>query len=161
MEIVSASPLRVSSVLWQKAPAAWVLTVVCKATFDLLPGECQLAADQEAPNEADNHWDDDLTRSVHAPGDLAPVKLRADVVVVGPAFSHGGAAVRSLIARLMVGKIDKSIEVFGERALGRDGSIQEGARWWWRWRPRGRPCRGPTWSAPSGLRRLRSSRPRR
>ena len=72
MELVSVSPLRVASVLWQKGTASWVLTVICKATFDLGPGESPLAADQEAPNEADDHWNDDVSRSLHAPVTSSP-----------------------------------------------------------------------------------------
>jgi hypothetical protein len=127
MEIVSVSPLRVSTVLWQKGPAAWVLTVVCKATYELAPGECVLAQDQEAPNETDEHWNDEVTRSVRAPGDLAPVKVKADVVVVGSAFAPGGVPVRTLTARLVVGKVDKSIECFADRVVAHDGTMAEGA----------------------------------
>ncbi len=127
MEILSVSPLPVSSVLWQKGSASWVLTLVCKATFDLVPGESTLAADQDAPNDADNHWNNDVSRSLRAPGNLVPLKVRADVLLVGSAFAAGGAPVRSLVARLLVGKVDKAIEVVTNRVVGRDGTVQEGA----------------------------------
>jgi hypothetical protein len=127
MELVSVSPLRVSSLLWQKGPSAWVLTLVCKATYDLLPGEARLADDQESPNESDDHWNDDVSRSVRSPSDLAPLKLRADVVLVGSAFAPGGVPARSLVARLAVGKIDKSIECWADRVVAHDGTLQEGA----------------------------------
>src|SRR5262245_36707106 len=127
MELVSVSPLRVTSLLWQKGPAAWVLTVICKATFDLAPGESPLAPDQEAPNETDNYWDADVTRRLYAPSDLAPLKVPADVVLVGSADAAGGVPARSLVARLIASKIDKSIECFCDRVVSHDGSMQEGA----------------------------------
>jgi hypothetical protein len=127
MEILSVSPLPASSILWQKGPASWVLTIVCKGTFDLVPGEATLAPDQDAPNDADDHWNDDPTRSLRAPADLVPLKVRADVLLVGSAFAPGGVPVRSLVARLMVGKIDKSIEAVADRVISREGSLQEGA----------------------------------
>ena len=127
MEVVSVSPLRVSSVLWQKGPASWVLTVICKATYDLSPGESQLADDQEAVNDADAHWNDDSSRSLHAPSDLAPLKMRGDVVLVGSAFAPGGVPARAVTARLLVNKIDKAIECVADRAMGSDGSVQEGS----------------------------------
>lgn len=58
MDVVSACPLRVASLVRQARPGSWVLTVVCKATFRLAPDISPLAAQQEDPNEDDNHWDD-------------------------------------------------------------------------------------------------------
>src|SRR4051812_38134872 len=117
MEIVSNGPLPVASVIWQPMPRASALTVVCRATFQLAPGECTLAAAQEPPSAADVHWNGDAARSLSAPSDLVPLKLRADVILVGSAFSPRGEQVRSVVARLKVGEIDKSIEVFCERSF--------------------------------------------
>ncbi len=63
MDVVSVCPLPVGSVVWQPSLSVWVLTVVCKATFSLRPGEVILANEQEAPNEEDDHWNDDAGRS--------------------------------------------------------------------------------------------------
>src|SRR4051794_28663001 len=128
MDVVSVSSLPVASLIWQPRPSNWVLTVVCKATYSLQPGEAAFAAEQEAPNENDNHWDDDPARSVSAPSDLIPIKPRAEVMLVGPAFAPHRTPARSLIARLCVGEVDKSIEVFCDRSVAPDGSVQEGAR---------------------------------
>ncbi|MBK9262766.1 MAG: DUF2169 domain-containing protein [Polyangiaceae bacterium] len=128
MEVVSHSPLPVASQLWQTRPGSWVLTFVAKVTFDLQPGKAQLAADQEPIHEHDCYWDDDPARSVYAPSDLAPLKTRADVLLVGSAYAPKGQAVRSLFARLIVGDLDKSIEVHLDRVFGPDGSLIEGSR---------------------------------
>lgn len=127
MEVVSSSPLRVASLVWQPRPGVATLTVVCKATFDLAPVTSPLAAEQEYPNDEENHWNDDPARSLYAPSDLAPVKPRAEVVLVGHAFAPQGKPVRSLVARLIVGEVDKSIEVFPERSFSLDGVLREGA----------------------------------
>jgi hypothetical protein len=126
MELVSVCPLRTASLLWQKGPAAWVLTLVCKATYTLAPGESPLAEDQEAPNETDGHWDDDVSRSLYAPSDMAPLKMKADIILVGSAFAPGGVPARTLTARLIANKLDKSIECHADRVVAHDGSIQEG-----------------------------------
>jgi hypothetical protein len=105
----------------------WSLTIVCKATFDLMPGESPLAAEQDEPNDEDTHWDDDTTRSVSSPADLVPFKPRADVVLVGSAFAPQGQPVRTLVARLGIGAIDKAIEVHGHRNFGPDGLAREAA----------------------------------
>ena len=129
MEILASPPLRAGSVLWQEQPGQWTLTVVCKATYALAPGEASLAPEQEDVNEQDNHWDDDPQRSVYAPGDLAPFKLRPEVMLVGSAFAPSAQPARALVARVVVGELDKSIEVFGLRARDSDGSLREGPRW--------------------------------
>jgi hypothetical protein len=127
MELVSVSPLRAGFVVWQKRPGEWQVTVHCRATYELEPGESRLAAKQEEPHETDCHWEGDPARSLYAPGDVAPAKARADVILVGSAYAPGGIPVSSLVTRLCVAGIDKSIEVFGRRAITQDGALQEGA----------------------------------
>jgi hypothetical protein len=125
MEIVALSPLPVGSFLWQQRAGVWVLTVVSKATYTLAPGELRLAAEQEPINDRDRPWSEEI-RSLYAASDLAPVKPRADVVLVGQAYAPGGAPVRSLLARLTVGDVDKVVEINCDRTLQADGSVQEG-----------------------------------
>ncbi len=126
MDVVSTCPLPVSFLIWQRA-STWVLTVVCRATFQLRPGEATLAAQQEAPNNADAHWDNDPPRSLRAVSDLVPLKPLADVLLVGLAYAPGGRPVRSLVARLAVGTIDKSISLHCDRSIEASGSMREGA----------------------------------
>src|SRR5436190_1908506 len=87
MDVVSLCPLRASSLPWQSGPGAHVLTVVCKATYEIRSGESRLAAEQEYPNDDENHWNDDPHRSLYSPSDLIPFKPRADVLLVGHAFA--------------------------------------------------------------------------
>ena len=128
MDVLSLGPLPVASLVWQPGPGRYALTVVCKATFDLAPVTSELSAHQEAPNEEDNHWDDDPARSLYSPSDLAPFKPRADILLVGHAFAPRGEPVRSLVARLLIGEMDKSLEVFGERSFTRQTGLREVAR---------------------------------
>ncbi len=125
MEIVSLSGLPAGSLLWQKRPGLWMLTVVCKATFSLQPGEMPLAPEQEPINESDRPWSQDI-QSLYAAADLVPMKPRVDVILVGQAYAPGGQSVSSLVARITVGEVDKSVEIFGDRTLRPDGSVQEG-----------------------------------
>ncbi len=128
MDVVSVCPFRVASLLWQRQRGGSVLTIACKATFDLHPVQARLAQDQDDPNEDDNHWNDDPARSLYSPNDLVPFKVRADVLLVGHAFAPRGEQVRSIPTRLLIGAIDKGIEAYGERAFALDGSFREGAR---------------------------------
>src|SRR6185436_18128870 len=127
MDVVSACPLRVASIVWQPAAGEWALTVVCKATFRLAPGVSEVMDPQEDPVEEDAYWDDDETRSLYALGDLVPFKARADVLLVGHAFAPRREPVSSLTARLVVGDIDKQIEVCCDRFFSPDGSVIRGA----------------------------------
>jgi hypothetical protein len=127
MVVTSLCPLRVTSVPWRMRNGGFALTVVCKGTFDLSPGELRLAEHQEDPNEDENFWDDDPHRSLQSPSDLALFKVRADVVLVGKAFAPKQAPARSLLARLTVAGVDKTIEVCADRSWTPDGGLREGA----------------------------------
>ncbi len=128
MEVVSVSPLPVGSVLWQHRPGSWALTIVAKATFLLQPGLSRLAEQQEPIHGEDNHWNDDPGRSLFSASDLVPVKPRADVTLIGSAYAPQGQPVNGLYVRLIVGELDKSIEVTRDRTMGPDGAIAEEGR---------------------------------
>ena len=152
MDVVSLCPFRVGSLLWQPQRGSWNLTVVCKATYDLLPVESRLADEQEYPSEDDNHWNDDDARSLYLPSDLAPFKVRADVMLVGHAFAPGGQPVRSVVARLIVGDVDKAIEVHLDRWWTQDGLLREGSRFSKMPLRYERAAGGPDTSNPVGIR---------
>lgn len=127
MDLISISPFQVASVLWRHADGSWVQSILCKATLDLRPGVATLAERQEPPNQENSYWNGDPSGSLHAARDLVPTKPRADVLLVGRAFAPRGKPARSLVARLTVGTVDKSIEVFGERSWTADGNLPEPA----------------------------------
>jgi len=152
MEILSGAPVRATSLLWQPQAGAFALSIICKATFRLVPGVAELAAEQENPSEEDNYWNDDPTRSLYAPSDLVPYKPRADVLLVGYAFAPRGEPARSVVARLVVGTIDKAIEVFCDRSWAPDGSLREGPRFSRMPLRYERAAGGPDTSNPVGMR---------
>jgi hypothetical protein len=125
MDVVAVCPLRVGSLTWQAA-GAWRMTVVCKATYQLAPGVCALHEAQEAPCERDQHWGDDRRASLSMASDLVPFKRRADVLLIGSAFAPGASKVRSIVARLTVGAIDKALEAYCDRSFRGDGELVEG-----------------------------------
>src|SRR5689334_19504837 len=99
MEVVSASSLPVGSLLWRPRPDAFMLTVVCKATFELAPGQARLLAQQEPIHKEDRPWGGDPAKSLYSASDLVPFKPGVDVVLVGSAYAPAGRTVRSLQAR--------------------------------------------------------------
>lgn len=110
MDVVSACVLPAASLCWQPRAGMFALTIVCKATFLLRPGESSLAGQQPPPLAADVPFRGDPHGALAAAGDLAPFKPRCDVVVVGSAHAPGGRAVVELAARLIVGSVDKTVE---------------------------------------------------
>lgn len=125
MHVLSECPLRVASVLWRAPNGGLLLTVACKATYVLRPSVSLLAKEQEDLNETDSYWDDDdERRSLSAASDLAPMKPRADVLLVGHAYAQEGRPVDALSARLAVGTITKTIDVYGDRDLSHDGRLR-------------------------------------
>lgn len=103
MDVVSYCRIRVSSLLWQPRHDAFALTVICKATFELRPGNCPLASAQEPV------WD------ARAPvSDFVPFKRRADVLVMGRAYAPNATST-SVLARVAVGQWQKAVEARAER----------------------------------------------
>lgn len=129
MELVTLCPFVASKVVWQANSGAFALTVIVKATFVLQPGTAQLAPEQDPILEQDRFYDDDPRRSVRVPSDMVPYKPRADVTLVGHAYATGKQPVRSVVTRFVVGEMDKSIEVWCDRAFRvLDGQLLEGKR---------------------------------
>ena len=129
MDVLSLCPLPAARLIWQPAPSRWAVTVVSKATYRLEPGILALAEEQEPIHAHERRWEDDEKRSLYAPADLVPVKPRVDVVLVGNAYSRNAQPVRSLVARLHVGRVDKSIEVRSSLVRTPAGEAREGKAW--------------------------------
>lgn len=127
MEVRSLCPLTASGFVWQWNGTTYAQTVVVKATFRLAPDTCPLADTQDPPVEADVFADGDPRRSLIIPSDKAPHKPHADVMLVGHAYAPKNQPVRSLMVRLSVGSLNKSIEVWCDRRFRRqDGQLREG-----------------------------------
>src|SRR5262245_17702819 len=121
MDVVALSPVVTSRVVWRKSVERWVITVVVKATFDLVPGEVR-PSNQPAPvYGADVHEGGHPAHALIAPNDLVPFKARADVLLVGHAYAPHGRAAAALVARLAIGGVDKSIMVHGNRTQSARG----------------------------------------
>src|SRR5688500_11266464 len=99
VSVLGLSDIPVGWLIWQRPPSKPVLTVVCRATFVLRPGEAVLAEEQQPLAAAERPYPDGASLGLYAPADLVPMKPRADVLLVGHAFAPRRQPVRSLIAR--------------------------------------------------------------
>jgi hypothetical protein len=151
MEVISLCPLPVAGVLWATEQRGWSLTLVCKGTFELGPGELKLRRAQLPLLPAEKHYDDDDGASVYAPADIVPFKPRVDVLLVGHAHAPAGRTADALTARMVVAEVDKSVRVLGSRtreAGGRTSPIAEFKRMSLRYE---RAAGGPGTPNPVGI----------
>jgi len=125
--VKSQGPLAAGSVVFRDNHGKYVGTIVAKITYSLAPGIVPPLDEPIPIQEADGHWDDDPARSVHIPSDLVPFKKSPEVVVVGSAFAPGDRPVANVISRVIVGSVDKSVELHVPRFV-RDGTIEDAPR---------------------------------
>lgn len=126
-QVTAQGPFAVGSVLWRDAHGRLVCTIIAKATYALVPGESAPLTHPLPIQEEDGHWDDDPTKSVYVPSDLAPFKQAAEVVIVGSAFAPGERPAARVAVRVVIGSIDKSVDVWRPRRFRQDGILLESA----------------------------------
>ena len=120
--IVCPPSLSPATVAWQHKPPSDSLTVVVKATFDLVAdGPARMRREADPPT-GDVHHDDDIEQSLGYASDFAFFKPRADVTVVGHAHAPGGSSAACRVTlRFGAGssRIERSIHVLGDRVWQR------------------------------------------
>lgn len=125
--VVPQGPLSAAATVFRDNHGKYVCTVVAKISYALGSGIVPPLNEPLPIQEEDGHWDDDPARSVHVPSDLVPFKKAPEVVVVGSAYAPNDRPVANVIARVIVGSVDKSVELHVPRYL-RDGGVEEGQR---------------------------------
>jgi hypothetical protein len=115
LETFVLCPFRVGTLLWEALPGQLSLTVIVKATFLLVPGGEAVPAPEQDSIGDDQHWEESALGSLFRPDDLAPMKRRVDLALVGHAYAPKGERVAELTARLRVGDFFKTLEIKGDR----------------------------------------------
>src|SRR5688572_25144082 len=103
VEVRSRGSFSTAAVTWQRGSGEIIATIIAKATYALEPEVAALLEEPDPIHEVDDHWDDDLRKSVRMPSDLAPIKNTYDVVVVGHAYA--AKAAESTVLRVAVGSV--------------------------------------------------------
>ncbi|MFO0624091.1 MAG: DUF2169 domain-containing protein [Polyangiales bacterium] len=114
MELLNDTPWALGWFAWRMAPARDVLVVVLKATWSL-QGPTATPAAAQRPLCGDVFADDDPTRELVYPSDLAPFKPRGEVIALGSAHAPGEGAARA-VAAFRVGRVQRGVAVLGDRA---------------------------------------------
>jgi uncharacterized protein YjbI with pentapeptide repeats len=121
VKLVKDTPFEVAWLVWRIRPPKPSLTVVVKATFDLVAlGDCPIAGEQALPTGDENHDDDEGT-SLRSETDLAPLKLRGEALLLGTV--RPATQVREAVMTFQVGRIKKRLALFGDRFFTALGGI--------------------------------------
>lgn len=120
MRLIPRGPISAASRAWTGSFGA-MTTIVARVTFELRPLAARVAPTAE-PVRREDRWAAGASGAavLLEPTDLAPLKNRADVLVVGSAHSPG-RAVPEVEARIIVGELEKAICVTGARSFGPGG----------------------------------------
>ncbi len=117
--VVSDAPLTVATMAWQVKPPRDSITVIAKASFDIVPGEDLVLRAEPDALTGDVYTEDDPEKGLLAASDFAVFKPLTDVVVTGHAYPGKGASTTAHVSFRFgssKGRIDRSLFVFGDRA---------------------------------------------
>ena len=116
MEILNDTPFVIETIPCMGPEGKTVLTIIVKGTFDIIPNEPAAVASEQTPVVfGDEFYNEKDGGSVKFESDVAPFKPRSDIVLVGRACVPEGALVRALDVSLRVGRVRKTIRVYGDR----------------------------------------------
>ena len=116
----SGPPYQTYATLADDPSGDQVISVIAKRTYDINPkGALSYSEEQLELNFEEGYEEkDNLPGSVPvAELDTIPYKLATDLVVFGKAYAPGGRKVSGLKAAVIVGKLGKVIQVFGDRKI--------------------------------------------
>jgi hypothetical protein len=115
VSVVSLCPFPVAPLLWRTASGEPSLTLCVKMTLRLEHGAVARLAEAQEPIEGDRFWGEGPLATLRAPSDLAPLKPKVDVVLVGHAYAPAGTQAAVVKARLRVDHFTKAVRVIGDR----------------------------------------------
>ena len=115
MELINSSRAPALPLLVLDTRGEETLLVVVKASFDITPGKVSLAEEQDGIVLADDYHGEPGQSSIRHAGDGVLFKPSTDVVLIGSAHAPGGRPCTRLDVVLKVGKVAKTVRVFGDR----------------------------------------------
>ncbi len=116
MELLNETPFAVATVPWEDLEGRAKLTVIVKSTFAIEPrAKASIASVQLPILSADETYSKDPISSARFESEMARFKPKADIVLVGKAYAPESKPVRQLDVSLTVGRLKKTIRVFGNR----------------------------------------------
>ena len=125
IELQNETPLAFGTVKWDSAPSRAAITVIAKATCDLVPDGPATLRPAAEPLSGERSTDGPRGALCVYPSDLAPYKVRADVVLSGHAHAPPGGA-SEMGVRFRFGEdgrgFDRALVVLGDRTWEKAGA---------------------------------------
>lgn len=114
LQLKNTTPFPCVHIVSTDADGRDVLLVAIKATFSILPSVA-IAKEQAPVILADEYYADPVTSSLKYPSDVMLPRPGSDVVFVGSVHAPEQKPVPALIAQLVVGGVQKTMQVIGDR----------------------------------------------
>ena len=121
LQLHNSTRFAASMALFPNEDAVDTLYVIVKATFNF-GKEFTLADEQTPPTPADVYWTEPGKSSIKYASDMHTGKSATDIIMLGHACVPGQKEATQLDVSLSVGKVDKTVQVFGDRQW-QDGQI--------------------------------------
>jgi len=121
LQLKNSTPFAASMALFPNERGIDTLYLMVKASFKI--GSQWTLSDEQAPLlEADEYWGEPNDSSIKYASDFHIGKPVTDIIMLGNAYSPNAEAVKQLDVNLEVGKVNKTVRVFGNR-VWKDGRI--------------------------------------
>ncbi len=114
LQLQNNTPFAVENTYFPNEDAIDTLYIVVRATFNI-GKQWTLANEQLPPIEADEYWTEPGKSSIKHASDYHIGKPCSDIIMVGHAFVPNGIEARQLDINLKVGRVNKTVRVFGDR----------------------------------------------
>ncbi len=125
LQLKNNTPFIATMALFPNEDAIDTLYVMAKATFTM-GHELMLSEEQSNLITSDIYWAEPGTSSIKHASDMHIGKPSSDIIMLGQAYAPNNQAVTKLDVSLSVGKVNKTIRVFGDRQWW-DGRITQPA----------------------------------
>jgi len=114
LQLNNKTPFAASMALFPNLECVDTMYVMVKATFNIA-SKWTLVDEQIPPVEADIYWGEPETSSIKYASDYHTGKPATDIIMTGLACASGQQMTNQLDVHLSVGKVSKSVRVFGDR----------------------------------------------
>ena len=114
LQLKNNSPFAATMALFPNEHGIDTLYIIVKASFNI-GSQWTLVDKQQPPTAEDIYWTEPGKSSLKAASDIHIGKSSTDIIVTGHACAPEGQQVKQLDTNISVGKINKTIRVFGDR----------------------------------------------
>ncbi len=114
LQLNNTTPFAASVALFPDEEGIDTLYVMVKASFNIGP-QWTLVEEQEPPVEADIYWGEPESSSLKTASDYHIGKPSSDILMTGLACAPGREMVKNLDVSLSVGRVSKTLRVYGDR----------------------------------------------